>query len=321
MRSLEVVSNRADLGLGGDALVAAQARRRRRPASVRVDVDGTDVTSAFAMRPSGRYEGSLSGLKLGRNTLTVTRRQRRQADRDHEPPDRRPDLRRPAGDAVRLRPERLDAAARPAARRAVQRADPRRAALPQRWPASSSPTTRPTRPAGDPDDDDRLRPHRAVHRRARHRHRGPRRSSRWRCSSTRRSRSRRGRPSSRGAASSSTRSAARAAPSTASWPPTNVLQQATQLGAGFVVATSSLNVYANNCNDVVSAEAAMMTKELVIERYGELQLHDRQRRLGGDDAAAPAGRELPGAPRRADHEPGVRGPLRPRCRARSTAAC
>ena len=47
--------------------------------------------------------------------------------------------------------------------------------------------------------------------------------------------------------------------------------QAAQLGAGFVVATSSLNIYANNCNDVVSAEAAMMTKELVIERYGPLK--------------------------------------------------
>ena len=38
-----------------------------------------------------------------------------------------------------------------------------------------------------------------------------------------------------------------------------------------MVATSSLNIYANNCNDVVSAEAAMMTKELVIERYGPLK--------------------------------------------------
>jgi hypothetical protein len=52
--------------------------------------------------------------------------------------------------------------------------------------------------------------------------------------------------------------------------PGSVLQ-ATQLAAGFVVATSSLNIYANNCNDVVSAEAAMMTKELVIERYGPLK--------------------------------------------------
>ena len=47
--------------------------------------------------------------------------------------------------------------------------------------------------------------------------------------------------------------------------------QAAQLGAGFAVATSSLNIFANNCNDVVSAEAAMMTKEIVVERYGPLK--------------------------------------------------
>ena len=51
--------------------------------------------------------------------------------------------------------------------------------------------------------------------------------------------------------------------------PGNVLQ-ATQLGLGFAVATSSLNIYANNCNDLVSAEATTMTKEIVIERYGQL---------------------------------------------------
>jgi hypothetical protein len=50
-------------------------------------------------------------------------------------------------------------------------------------------------------------------------------------------------------------------------PPGNVLLAA-QLGLGFAVATSSLNIYANNCNDVTSAEATMMTKEIVIERYG-----------------------------------------------------
>ena len=38
-----------------------------------------------------------------------------------------------------------------------------------------------------------------------------------------------------------------------------------------MVATSSLNIFANNCNDVVSAEAAMMTKEIVVERYGPLK--------------------------------------------------
>ena len=47
--------------------------------------------------------------------------------------------------------------------------------------------------------------------------------------------------------------------------------QATQLGAGFAVANSSLNTYANNCNDVISAEATMMVKEIITERYGTIR--------------------------------------------------
>ncbi len=67
--SLEVVSNRADLISGGDALVSATLAENA--AGVRVDVDGVDVTSAFGVRPNGRYEGLVTGLKLGANTLTV----------------------------------------------------------------------------------------------------------------------------------------------------------------------------------------------------------------------------------------------------------
>src|SRR6478736_4468392 len=56
VQSLEVLSGRADLVSGGDALVAAKVTG---PATV--DVDGPDVTSAFAMRPSGRLEGLVTG--------------------------------------------------------------------------------------------------------------------------------------------------------------------------------------------------------------------------------------------------------------------
>src|SRR5918995_2619338 len=52
VRSLEVLSGRADLVSGGDALVAAKVS-----GPVTVDVDGADVTGAFAVRPSGRLEG------------------------------------------------------------------------------------------------------------------------------------------------------------------------------------------------------------------------------------------------------------------------
>ena len=66
VQSLEVLSGRADLVSGGDALVAAKVSG---PATV--DVNGVDVTGAFAVRPSGRLEGLVTGLKVGENVLTV----------------------------------------------------------------------------------------------------------------------------------------------------------------------------------------------------------------------------------------------------------
>jgi hypothetical protein len=43
------------------------------------------------------------------------------------------------------------------------------------------------------------------------------------------------------------------------------------LSRGFAVASASLNVYRNNCNDVLSAETAMMVKEKFIETYGPVR--------------------------------------------------
>jgi hypothetical protein len=42
----------------------------------------------------------------------------------------------------------------------------------------------------------------------------------------------------------------------------------TLLRQGYAVASATFNVYANNCNDVTSAETAMMVKEHVVETYG-----------------------------------------------------
>jgi len=61
---IEVLSNRADLVSGGDALVAVSA-----PA--RVLRNGTDVSAAFARRADGRFEGLVTGLRDGANTLTA----------------------------------------------------------------------------------------------------------------------------------------------------------------------------------------------------------------------------------------------------------
>src|SRR5262245_60339056 len=50
-----VLSNRADLISGGDALVEIVLPGGVSPSSVRVTVDGLDVTGAFAVRPNGRF--------------------------------------------------------------------------------------------------------------------------------------------------------------------------------------------------------------------------------------------------------------------------
>jgi hypothetical protein len=64
---IDVLSDRADLISGGDALVAIDLPAGTR--SARVTLNGADVSNEFAQRPNGRYEGLVSGLRLGANTL------------------------------------------------------------------------------------------------------------------------------------------------------------------------------------------------------------------------------------------------------------
>jgi hypothetical protein len=71
---LNVLSNRADLISGGDALVQVVLPARVDPSTVRVSVDGRDVTSAFAVRAGGAYEGVVTGLANGANDLMATMR-------------------------------------------------------------------------------------------------------------------------------------------------------------------------------------------------------------------------------------------------------
>jgi hypothetical protein len=70
--AVQVLSNRADLISAGDALVAIKVPAKVDPARVRVKVSGADATSAFAMRPNGRFEGLLTGLADGRNKVTAS---------------------------------------------------------------------------------------------------------------------------------------------------------------------------------------------------------------------------------------------------------
>jgi hypothetical protein len=70
---IHVLSNRADLIAGGNALVAIELPAGTDPATVGVDLNGgTDVTGAFDVRANGRFEGLVTGLANGTNVLTAT---------------------------------------------------------------------------------------------------------------------------------------------------------------------------------------------------------------------------------------------------------
>ncbi len=67
--AIRVLSNRADLISGGDALVEVQLPQRR--AEPQVQLDGRDISKAFALRQNGAYEGLVTGMRNGSNTLVA----------------------------------------------------------------------------------------------------------------------------------------------------------------------------------------------------------------------------------------------------------
>ncbi|HLX80605.1 MAG TPA: DUF6351 family protein [Burkholderiales bacterium] len=66
-----VLSNRADLISGGDALVGIVIAPGVDASSMRVTSGTRDVTAAFAVRADGRYLGRIDGLALGANVVTA----------------------------------------------------------------------------------------------------------------------------------------------------------------------------------------------------------------------------------------------------------
>ncbi len=271
IRSLEVVSNRADLVSGGDALVAATLERRARRDRLEADLNGTDVSSAFARRDGRRYEGLVTGLRLGRNQLTV-RASRGRAKRivitNH-----------PIGGPVFSGPQVTPYICNP------------NASTPPLGNATDAKCNAPTKvdflyrnlggqfvaydPADPPDpsaiqstttDAGRTVPF-VVQRVTGTANRGiyqiavlvdPSKAiTPW---STQQPWNHKLFYTYGGGCGNV--HAQRA--------PSSVLQ-ATQLGTGFAVATSNLNTFQNNCNEVVSAETTMMVKEIVAERYGAIR--------------------------------------------------
>src|SRR5690349_1525764 len=69
---IEVLSNRADLISGGDALVRVDRPADAVALPVSLDVDGRDVTAALADAGAGRLTGLVTGLADGPNELTAS---------------------------------------------------------------------------------------------------------------------------------------------------------------------------------------------------------------------------------------------------------
>jgi hypothetical protein len=69
---IEVLSTRANLVSGGVALTQVQLPAGTDPSTVTVGLNGSNVTNQFAQRPNGAFEGLLSGLVVGSNTVTAS---------------------------------------------------------------------------------------------------------------------------------------------------------------------------------------------------------------------------------------------------------
>ena len=68
---IKVLSTRADLVSGGEALVQVILPPRTKISRVKVHVGGRDVTKEFGLRSNGKFEGLVTGLANGSNLLTA----------------------------------------------------------------------------------------------------------------------------------------------------------------------------------------------------------------------------------------------------------
>lgn len=69
--AMKTLSNRADMISDGDALVEVVLPAGVAASDVTMDLNGTDLTAAFAKRASGRVLGLVTGLREGDNVLTA----------------------------------------------------------------------------------------------------------------------------------------------------------------------------------------------------------------------------------------------------------
>ena len=66
-----VLSSRADVVAGGEALVQVVLPDGNRLSRVKISLGGRVVNRSFARRPNGKFEGLVTGLRVGKNVLRV----------------------------------------------------------------------------------------------------------------------------------------------------------------------------------------------------------------------------------------------------------
>ena len=271
---ITVVSNRADLISGGDALVSVDLLDTS-PRAVRVELNGTNIKSAFAVRANGRFEGLVTGLEEGKNLLRVRPGNGvgRWIEITNHP------IGGPVFSGEQIQPwlcrTQLQGGTTPALGPAVD--DKCNAAAPvvehfyrtltNTWAAynPNSPPD-PTAVAQTTTDQGKSVPF-IIQRVTGTANRGiyqiavlvdpTKPITPW---STEQPWNRKYVNTFGGACSVNY-----------TQPTVGDVRDATRLGLGFAVGTSSLNTYANSCSDVISAEALMMTKEIVTERWGAIR--------------------------------------------------
>ncbi len=69
---IEVLSNRADMISGGDALIEIRLPEMQSADALRVSLNGDDVSSAFQLRENGRLMGRVTTLQNGDNSLVAS---------------------------------------------------------------------------------------------------------------------------------------------------------------------------------------------------------------------------------------------------------
>ena len=269
---ISVVSNRADLISGGDALVSVDLIAN--PRAIRVELNGNDITDAFAIRPNGRYEGLVTGLVEGKNIVRVRPGNGvgRWIEITNHP------IGGPVFSGEQIQPwlcrTQLQGGTTPALGPSVD--DKCNAAAPvvEHFYRTLTNTWAAYNPASPPDpttvaqtttDQGKTVPF-IIQRVTGTANRGiyqiavlvdPTKAIEpW---STEQPWNRKYVNTFGGACGVNYQQ-----------PTVGDVRNVARLGLGFAVGTSSLNTYANSCSDVISAEALMMTKEIVIERWGPI---------------------------------------------------